>query len=456
MEENKNRIIVIDSPCGFGKTSYAIQAINESTEDEKIIYITPFLAEVKRIIDSCPNKYFVQPNNREFHGSKSKHLLSLIQKGINIVSTHALFMNISDELIDALRINNYTLYLDEVFETVGSYNISEEEDNDNDKENKYKENNNNWEKNEIINENDMKVLLSTNLMNIDENYLVKWNSEENTLSKYENLKNLSERKSLYFIDNKILIWSFPVEVFREGVFNKIYIMTYLFDSQIQSVYYKYFDIPYTKYSVYKNNDRYENDRYEIEIYNGIKEKEWKSKIKDKIHIIEDVKLNKIGDVYYDAQNHPYKSALSVTWFKNNRKTDIIKKLKNNINNYYKHYTNNKTNIKMWTCFKMNLKSLKDKNLTEKQWSAINLRATNDYRERTLLCYPINRFTNPFINKFFSKRNLELNQEKYALSELIQWIWRSAIREMQDVTIYIPSQRMRTLLIQFLNDEPVEF
>jgi len=28
--------------------------------------------------------------------------------------------------------------------------------------------------------------------------------------------------------------------------------------------------------------------------------------------------------------------------------------------------------------------------------------------------------------------------------------------MQDVTIYIPSQRMRTLLIQFLNDEPVEF
>ena len=449
MEEitkNTDRIIVIDSPCGFGKTSYAIQAINESSEDEKIIYITPFLIEVKRIIDSCPNKHFIQPNNREFHGSKSKHLLSLIQKGMNIVSTHALFMNISDELIDALRINNYTLYLDEVFETVGSYNISEEEyDKDNDKEN------NNWEKNEIINESDMKVLLSTNLMNIDENYLVKWNSEENTLSKYENLKNLSERKSLYFIDNKILIWSFPVEVFREGVFNKIYIMTYLFDSQIQSVYYKYFDIPYVKYSVYKNNDK-----YEIEIYNDTKEKEWKSKIKDKIHIIEDPKLNKIGDVYYDAQNHPYKSALSVTWFKNNKKTDIIKKLKNNINNYYKHHTANKTSLKMWTCFKMNVKSLKDKNLTEKQWSAINLRATNDYRERTLLCYPINRFTNPFINKFFSKRNLELNQDQYALSELIQWIWRSAIREMQDITIYIPSQRMRTLLIQFLNDETVEF
>jgi hypothetical protein len=445
MEEftkNNNRIMVIDSPCGFGKTSYAIQAINESSEDEKIIYITPFLAEVKRIIDNCPCKHFIQPNSGEFKGSKSKHLLSLVQNGRNIVSTHALFMNISEELIDALRINDYTLYLDEVFETVGSYNISEDDSNDP----------SNWEKNEIINESDMISLLSKNFMTMHEDYSISWTDQENTLSKYENLKNLSERKSLYFIDEKILIWSFPVEVFREGVFSKIYILTYLFDSQIQSIYYKYFDIPYIKYSVFKN----ENDKYEIEAHNDIKEKEWKSKIKEKIHIIEDPKLNKIGDIYYDVQNHPYKSALSVHWFNNNRSSDIMKKLGNNIGNYYKHHTINKTNLKMWTCFKSDIKILKDKNLTEKQWAAINARATNSYKDRTLLCYPVNRFTNPSINKFFSKRNLELNQDQYALSEIIQWIWRSAIREMQDITIYIPSQRMRTLLKQFLNDEPINF
>jgi len=445
MEEfikNNDRIVVIDSPCGFGKTSYAIQSINESTEDEKIIYITPFLTEVDRIINSCPNKHFVQPNPAEFNGSKSKHLLSLVQKGRNIVSTHALFMNISEELIDALRINDYTLYLDEVFETVGSYNISEDENSSP----------SNWNKNEIINEGDMKSLLSKKFMVMHDDYSISWVDQENTLSKYESLKNLSERKSLFFIDEKILIWSFPVEVFREGVFSKIYVLTYLFDAQIQSLYYRYFDIEYTKYSVFKNVD----GSYDIELHNDAREKEWKSKVKEKIHIIEDSKLNKIGDIYYDVQNRPYKSALSVTWFSNNRGSDIINKLKNNIGNYYKHYVSGKSNQKMWTCFKSDIKALKDKNLTEKCWTPINARSTNSYRDRTLLCYPVNRFTNPFINKFFAKKNLELNQDLYALSEMIQWIWRSGIREMQDITIYIPSQRMRTLLKQFLNNEEICF
>ena len=229
--------------------------------------------------------------------------------------------------IDALRINDYTLYLDEVFETVGSYNISEDE------------NSSPLNKNEIINEGDMKSLLSKSRDYA--RWLFYISDQEKYFSKYESLKNLSERKSLFFIDEKILIWSFPVEVFREGVFSKIYVLTYLFDAQIQSLYYKYFDIDYAKYSVFKNVD----ESYDIELHNDAGEKEWKSKVKEKIHIIEDPKLNKIGDIYYDAQNRPYKSALSVTWFNNNRGSDIINKLKNNIGNYYKYYVSGKASSK---------------------------------------------------------------------------------------------------------------
>ncbi|MFF5400921.1 hypothetical protein ACFY5J_26965 [Peribacillus butanolivorans] len=54
-------IKVIDAICGAGKTSYAIQMINERankvgfgddepySSDKKFIYVTPFLSEVKRI-----------------------------------------------------------------------------------------------------------------------------------------------------------------------------------------------------------------------------------------------------------------------------------------------------------------------------------------------------------------------------------------------------------------------
>ena len=46
---------------------------------------------------------------------------------------------------------------------------------------------------------------------------------------------------------------------------------------------------------------------------------------------------------------------------------------------------------------------------------------------------------------------EIDENKYALSEMIQWIWRSAIRNGEDIYIYIPSRRMRDLLLEWLND-----
>ena len=435
----EDRIIVIDSPPGFGKTQYSIQSINKSNEDEKIIFITPFLSEVKRIIESCPTKNFVQPNAIEFDGSKAKHLLSLVLEGRNIVSTHALFMNISDDLIDALRMNGYTLYLDEVFEAIGIYNMTEDD----------------WEESAVITKGDMKSLVTKEYIKIEDDYSVSWVDTENMLSKYEDMKNLADRKSLFFVNESFLMWSFPVEVFREGVFDKIFIMTYRFDSQIQALYYRYFDVEYVKYSVFKNKDL----EYEIEPYNNEKERIWKEEIKNKINIIDDAKLNRIGDIYYDAQNRPYKSALSVTWFRENKRrgnVEAFKRLGDNISNYYRHHTSNKANLRMWTCFKDYIGSIKNKNLSTRQWIAVNARATNDYREKTLLCYPINRYTNPYLNQFFAKKDIELNQDEYAVTELIQWLWRSAIRENNEVTIYIPSQRMRILLQKFLNNEEIRF
>ena len=34
---------------------------------------------------------------------------------------------------------------------------------------------------------------------------------------------------------------------------------------------------------------------------------------------------------------------------------------------------------------------------------------------------------------------------YALSTMLQWIWRSAIRRGEEIWLYVPSRRMRTLL-----------
>ena len=77
------------------------------------------------------------------------------------------------------------------------------------------------------------------------------------------------------------------------------------------------------------------------------------------------------------------------------------------------------------------------------------RATNDYSERTTLIYLLNRYLPPEIEKYFSRRGSPIDEECFAISELLQWIWRSAIRNEQKINLYIPSYRMRRLLFRWL-------
>jgi hypothetical protein len=44
----------------------------------------------------------------------------------------------------------------------------------------------------------------------------------------------------------------------------------------------------------------------------------------------------------------------------------------------------------------------------------------------------------------------VSEESFALGEMVQWIYRSQIRNGKPITVYVPSRRMRELLIDWLN------
>ena len=60
--------------------------------------------------------------------------------------------------------------------------------------------------------------------------------------------------------------------------------------------------------------------------------------------------------------------------------------------------------------------------------------------------------NPNEVQFFSSYDIQIDQDGLALSTMLQWIWRSAIRDDKSIQIYIPSKRMRDLLKQYLDGE----
>lgn len=61
------------------------------------------------------------------------------------------------------------------------------------------------------------------------------------------------------------------------------------------------------------------------------------------------------------------------------------------------------------------------------------------------------YCNPFIPKK-ERGNLTSNEEDtYALCEVLQFIYHSAIRDGKEILIYIPSRRIRNLLTNFIKE-----
>jgi hypothetical protein len=205
----------------------------------------------------------------------------------------------------------------------------------------------------------------------------------------------------------------------------------MFDGQLQKYYFDIFDTKYKYKSVEKFGDRYELTEYKKD-YDM-------TAIANLLHIYEG-KLNDIGKG---------KFTLSVTDMRKlKNKPVLLKVMKNNISNYFKHKTKSKSEENMWTTFKEVKNTLKGKGYT-KGFVPCNSRATNEFKDRKSMAYIANRFTNPCIKQFFTANGVEVDEDAIALSELVQWIFRSAIRDGKEVNLYIPSERMRALLKEWL-------
>ncbi len=80
------------------------------------------------------------------------------------------------------------------------------------------------------------------------------------------------------------------------------------------------------------------------------------------------------------------------------------------------------------------------------------KATNNYSQADHLAYLVNVFIDSNFIKASSADDIKLSQDHYALSTLLQWLFRSAIRNNQPIDLYIPSERMRNLLEQWLYED----
>jgi len=111
------RITVIDAICGAGKTSWMIDKMR--SDNRHWLYVCPYLSECERVIKACPERRFKQPKERtegKLAYTKADNLYELLEQGENIVTTHALFRDLTSDAGAEIRKKSYTLCLDEVMD----------------------------------------------------------------------------------------------------------------------------------------------------------------------------------------------------------------------------------------------------------------------------------------------------------------------------------------------------
>lgn len=445
-------ITVVDAPCGAGKTEWAISYMNAHPQ-ESFIFVTPFLSEVERIKKSTTADFFDPQffNRTNLLGgapcskTKLEDLNDLLSAGKNVVTTHATFTNATQETVRALQDNSYHLILDETVDVLVPMNelIASP---------KYQ-----------VNGESAKLMVENKIIEVDENYRVRWTGGQWQIDgdgrhSFCEVQRYAESGNLILIDGQFFIWEFPPDVFN--AMESVTILTYMLEGSFLYPYLQIHGMKYEKASISGTHDSgFALAPYTVDLR---QREEWKQLI----------------TLHQDPKASDFR-ALSATWYKHNvqghSKSTESFELRNALRRYFTRLKIKPSDV-MWTCPKDCRNEIAPKGykltreLTDEEkhgrtqaqqdelidsnglrcWVASNARATNNYSNRHNLAFMLDLYPHPEISKYFGERGASLSRDTFALAGLIQWVWRSAIRVGEPITLFLPSYRMTNLFKDWLD------
>lgn len=416
-------IRVCDAIMGQGKSSSAISYMNAHPQ-ERFIYITPYLDEAKRIRNACPVLNFAEPEEKYFtieertddkyymekqvaKRTKTMHAGQLILQNRNVTTTHQGFLYYTNEIVEEIRRKQYTLIIDEDVQVISKY---------------------------IFYRADLEILLDAGyLVNEDGEYRMAKRPEGK--SSMGGLFRLLESRNLVHVSDKkktveTVFWVMPPELI--SAFKNVFILTYMFEGQSLCNMLKMNHMDYQYIGV-----RHDASGYHFaDRPNAVPD--YARDLINKIHICTHKKLNAIGEK---------RTAISANWLATHPKERA--QLARHIQNYFRNIVDASASDQMWTTFKARKVDLAKVNVCKSSFVVLNKKASNDYSDRTSLVYAANIFMSPAYKTYYTSNGIKANEDIYALSTMLQWIFRSAIRNGKDINIYIPSRRMRELLQEWL-------
>jgi len=404
---------ICDAIMGTGKSQSAITYMNEHP-NERFIYITPYLDEAKRIKLACPRLGFVEPSSKlpKYHFHKFEHSAALIAEGRNIATTHQAFKNYTPDVLENIRELGYTLIIDEDVDVLENFQFRSD---------------------------DLQIAVDAGYIKLEGDDYVAVCDKYKTGALSDLFRLFKSRRLIRMPGEqskkeRFLYWLLSPELITS--FKRVFVLTYLFEAQSLHHLMEMYHISYEYIGVARDPET--ETGYRFTSYPGYVP-EYVSNLKNMIHILDSSKLNSVGDERF---------ALSMTRVKNddNETERVRKNIYNCFNNIWRGIPKSE---RMCGTYKSGFGRLKGKGYTNSMLP-FNLKATNDYRDKTHLVYAANIFMNVTDKSFYQQNGINVDEDMYALSIMVQWIWRSAIRDGKEIYLYIPSKRMRNILVNWIN------
>jgi len=416
---NTKPIRIIDKPCGSGKTTAMIEGFEP---EKKYLVIVPLLTEVDRIIEQSTNVKFVQPHEYDNSiGTKYASLEEHLINGRNVVSTHQLYEDLVP-LAKAGLLASYHIIIDEVPKVIDA------------KVDKSQTSINRF----YIETGFMEVVGSSGLVRPTQKWIEAQNDVSDTLS--PKILKSAMTDCLYLQDNSAFLRVLPQPLLEVGL--SFTVMTYKAEGSMLVAYLRKLGLPFVIERDNELEKKFREKAAELVTVEdisaissstkpkiglsfnkqkeGMKNKSYCSKVTNALKNLRGRKLQNV-----DAEN------ILITCAKDAWKREALKKAAND--NKYKPGPFAQ-NSRLW----------------ESCWIPNTTRGTNDFAHCSHLIYLFDQYPNPFVTKWLGTFSKEF-ADAYALTELIQWVWRSRVRKGEPITVYLPSQRMFSVFESWLKN-----
>lgn len=423
-----NKVEILDSIMGSNKTNRVLDWI-DSNPNERYLYISPLLSEVdntSRLATNLKHVSFEFPSTDEYD-TKTDDLLSKLEVGANISCTHSLYLSMTEKHLDLIEKFEYIVIIDEEVGVIDAFK-------------KYSTD-------------DLAYLNSNGDIEIsDEDGMISWvGAELGKKAKYKQFYNLCKAKAVYATkrSDTMLVTQMPVELFTRA--KRVIIMTYMFNGNVLDNFLKLKKVEVVPFTEVQPT---QIDKQEIRELIDLKPLDRKL-LKLSMSVYGYDKMDKKG---FDLiSNYIRSTGLSV----GAKAIDTMYTLPKAVSPV-EVKSGKRVSPRGYLTYKTELLDEdgvvvldgKGKPKTEDNycWLHSGCRATNKYAYKWYLVHCYDRHPNLSVETYLKEYGCPVDKNVFALSEMLQWIWRSRIRKGEYIVLAIPNTRMHNLFLDWLNRE----